>query len=311
MGGIVVFFVLARGNYLQLSKANRYVYILLIIVLAAVLFLARDVRGSARWIDLGFFRLQPVEFVKISVVLGLARFFSLRRGLINSFKNILTTLVFVGLPAVLVLLQPDLGSSLILSAIWFGMLLVSQIKIKYTLCVVAFLLLGVAAIWTVGLKDYQRQRVETFLNRHDDLSGSGYNVNQALIAVGNGKIFGEGLGRGVQGNLKFLPEQQTDFIFAATAEEVGLVGCLVLLLLYLVMLIRLIKIASLAKDSTGAYITAGVFFMFFSHMVINIGMNTGMLPVTGITLPFLSYGGSSLVANLAALGIVQNIASQS
>jgi rod shape determining protein RodA len=195
--------------------------------------------------------------------------------------------------------------------IWFGLLLVSQIQKRYLVGVVLVAVVLSLFGWKFVLHDYQKQRVEVFLNPSLDLRSTGYNVRQATIAVGSGGLFGRGLGHGLQSELKFLPERQTDFIFASASEEIGFVGCISLLVLYYLFAWRLILIMRQAKDDLGYYIVAGVLFMFFTQVTVNIGINIGLLPVTGIPLPFLSYGGSSLLVLMAALGIVQSVSRQS
>jgi rod shape determining protein RodA len=309
--GVAGFFAFSLYNYHKLAKQNRLVYVVLVLLLVSLLLFARSVRGSVRWFDLGFFNFQPAEFAKMVVVLGLSRWLYLKRGQINSWKSIAATLFYVLIPAGLIVLEPDLGSAIIVMSIWLGMLLVSSMKKKYVLAFILVALLAVGVAWKFVLKDYQKTRVEVFVNPNLDPRGRGYNVRQAVIAVGSGALSGRGLGRGLQSQLKFLPERQTDFIFASAAEEVGFIGCVALLVLYYILLWRLVKIMRYAKDDLGYYIAGGVVFLFFAQILINIGMNMGLLPVTGIPLPFLTYGGSSLVVVFIALGVVQNVARQS
>lgn len=309
--GIPIFLGFAWSNYQQLAKINRTVYVVLLIFLLYLLIFGDPIRGSARWIDFGVFNLQPAEFAKISVILGLSRWLYLRRGQINSLSNIILTFVYAAAPAVLILKQPDLGSASVIMVIWFGLLLVSQIQKRYLVGVVVIAIILSLFGWKFVLHDYQKQRVEVFLNPSLDLRSTGYNVRQATIAVGSGGLFGRGLGHGLQSELKFLPERQTDFIFASASEEIGFVGCISLLVLYYLFAWRLILIMRQAKDDLGYYIVAGVLFMFFTQVTVNIGINIGLLPVTGIPLPFLSYGGSSLLVLMAALGIVQSVSRQS
>ena len=216
-------------------------------------------------------------------------------------------MVYVGIPAGLILIEPDLGSSIVLLGTWFAMLLFSPMKKKQLIILIGVLILLLAASWSFVLHDYQRQRVYTFINPAADPQGSGYNAIQSIIAVGSGGLWGRGLGRGFQSQLKFLPERQTDFIFASTAEELGLLGSMVVLGLFFLIFYRLIRVIKTARDNFGMYLSLGIFFMFFIKVLINIGMNIGILPVTGIPLPLLSYGGSSLITSFLALGIVQSI----
>lgn len=309
--GFACYIFFSWYDYHRLAKSNRLFYVVLVGLLVYVLFFTREIRGSSRWIELGFFNFQPAEFAKIVIIVGLSRWLYLRRGEINSWKNILLTAVFTGIPAALILFEPDLGSTIILVGIWAGTITVSWINKKYILGIFLIGLVLAGVTWQFFLEDFQRQRIQVFLDPGLDPKGRGYNVRQAIIAVGSGELFGRGLGRGLQSQLKFLPERQTDFIFATAAEEIGFVGSVVMLSIYALLLTRLWRIHMRARDELGRYIASGVFFMFFFQVVINIGMNIGLLPVTGIPLPFLSYGGSSLIVVLIGLGIAQNVALQS
>lgn len=309
--GLVAFLFFSFFDYHTLAKANRLAYVLFFILLIYLLVFGSSIKGSRRWIELGFFNFQVAEFTKIAIILGLSRLMYLRRGEINNWKNILWSFLYAFIPAILVLREPDLGSALIIMAIWGGIILISPIRKKF-LTIIFVVLLSFAAIgWEFVLHDFQRSRVLVFLDPSLDPRGRGYNVRQAAIAVGSGQLFGRGLGKGMQSQHKFLPERQTDFIFAASSEEIGFVGSISLVGLFFFLFYRLIKIIKSARDDLGMYIASGVFFLFFTHAVINIGMNIGLLPVTGIPLPFISAGGSSLIVALIALGIAQNISMQS
>lgn len=311
MAGLVLFFLFASYNYHRLAKLNRWAYLVLILFLIYLIIFGDPIRGSARWIDFGFFQLQPAELAKVIVGLGLSRWLYLNRGQINSWKNFLIMFLYAAVPAGLIFLEPDLGSASIVMAVWFGIMLISPLKKTYIAAFVVVMLIVGGLTWQFAARDYQKERVEVFLNPDKDPKGKGYNVRQAIIAVGSGEVFGRGLGRGLQSQLKFLPERQTDFIFASASEEIGFVGAGVLLFLYYVLFRRLLKIMKYARDDLAMYITGGILFLFMAQVIINIGMNIGLLPVTGIPLPFLTYGGSSMVIICIALGIVQNIAKQS
>ncbi len=309
--GTVLFLLFAFYNYQRLSKLNRIAYLVLLAALAFLLVFGVQVRGSARWIELGFFRLQPAELAKVIVGVGLARWLYLNRGQINTWKNFIITFLYAAIPAGLIFLEPDLGSSVVVMGVWFGLMLLSPLRKRY---IIIFLIIALAfsgIAWKFVLKDYQHRRVEVFLDPDKDPKGKGYNVRQAIIAVGSGEMFGRGLGRGLQSQLKFLPERQTDFIFASASEEIGFLGVTVLLSLYYLLFRRLLRIMKYARDDLAMYLTGGILFMFLAQVLINIGMNIGLLPVTGIPLPFLTYGGSSLLVTCVALGIVQNVARQS
>ncbi len=314
-----IFFVLGLGgfwffsffDYHSLAKTNRVIYVIILASLLYLLLFGSVVRGGRRWIDFGFFRFQPAEFVKLAVILGLARLLYLKRGQINSVKNLIWSFLYAAIPAFMVLLEPDFGSALVIFGLWAGILLVSPIKKKILAVLFLIFILAAGVSWKFALKNFQKDRVKVFLNPALDPKGRGYNVRQAAIAIGSGQVFGRGFARGMQSNNQFLPERETDFIFAASGEQVGFLGSGFLVLLYGFLLLRVLKIFRQAKDDLGMYLVAGVFFLLFAHVAVNIGMNLGLLPVTGIPLPFLSAGGSSLLITLLSLGIVQNVAIQS
>lgn len=305
--GLVGMFTLAFFDYRNFKKATGWLYLLILAALIFVLLFGPAIRGSARWIDFGFFRFQPAEFAKLVMVIVMAKFLDRQKEKIRAFRYVFLSLVYVSIPVLLVLLEPDLGSAIVIFLTWFGMLMFSKINKGHLLLLfVGFLIVAVLA-WSFVLQDYQRQRVFTFLNPSADPLGEGYNTLQSIIAVGSGEFFGRGLGRGLQSQLKFLPERQTDFIFASTAEELGLLGALVIIALFLVLFIRLIKLMTRSRDDFGMYLALGVFFMFLVQVVINIGMNIGLLPITGIPLPLISLGGSSLITVFLSLGIIQSV----
>jgi len=309
--GIIGYFFFSFFDYHTLAKTNRVLYVILVILLIYLLVFGTLIRGGRRWIDFGFFRFQPAEFAKLVVILGLARLLHYGRGQINSWIRISWSFAYAVLPAGLIVLEPDLGSALIVLAIWAGILAISPIKKKYIIVLFSIFLVTSGITWKFFLQPFQKDRIMVFLNPALDPRGRGYNVRQATIAVGSGKLFGSGLGKGMQSQNKFLPERQTDFIFAASSEEIGFLGVVSLLGLYFFLLARILKILQKSRDDLGMYIAGGTFFLLFTHVLINVGMNIGLLPVTGIPLPFMSAGGSSLIVTLAALGIVQNVAMQS
>jgi rod shape determining protein RodA len=306
-----LFFFFAFFDYHNLAKQQRYFYIIIILFLVYLVVFGKTIRGGNRWITFGFFNFQPAEFAKLVCILGISRILYLQRGSVNSLWNIVKILCFIAIPAGLVLLEPDLGSALVIGGIGILSLFISPISKKYifTLCLIGILLAGLS--WKFFLQDFQKSRIKIFLNPSMDLKGEGYNVRQAVVAVGSGKIFGKGLALGSQSQNKFLPERQTDFIFAASAEQIGFVGSWTLTFLYFFIAYRLLQIMKRAKDDLGYYIAGGVFFLFTIHALVNIGMNIGLLPVTGIPLPFLSAGGSFFLALMIGFGISQNISLQS
>lgn len=309
--GFLLYLFFCYFDYHSLAKANRVTYVIFFGLLVYLIFFGQNIRGGKRWLHLGLFSLQVAELVKVVVILGLAQLLYLKRGEINSWKILLWSLAYTALPAGLVILEPDLGSALVILALWVGIIMVSPIKKKYLLAIFLSLTLVSGITWKFFLKDFQRDRILVFINPELDPKGRGYNVRQATIAVGSGQVWGRGLAKGLQTQNRFLPERQTDFIFAATGEEFGFLGTGAVLFLYFLVFVRLLKIVKHAKDDLGMYITAGVFFLLFFHVIVNVGMNIGLLPVTGIPLPFFSAGGSSLIAVLVALGIAQNVNLQS
>ena len=308
---LVTFILVANYNYQLLSKHNRIIYVLLIIGLIYLIVFGDPIRGSARWIDFGFFQLQLAELAKIIIAIGLARWLSVNRGQINSWWNFLLTFFYAAIPAGLIFFEPDLGSSAIVMIIWFGIMLLSPLKKTFVLIFIGVAIILAGFSWQFLAKDYQKERVEVFLSPDKDPRGKGYNVRQAIIAVGSGQLFGRGLGQGVQSGLKFLPEKHTDFVFASSSEEIGLFGSGAILIMFYILFNRLLKIIKRARDDLSAYMVVGILFFFAGQVVINVGMNIGLLPVTGIPLPLISYGGSSMLVTAIALGIAQNIAKQS
>ncbi len=277
------------------------------LLLGAVLVLGFTVRGTRGWFAFGGFTFQPVELAKLGLIMALAWYFSSYTRQVGQLKHILLSGILALIPIGAVLLQPDLGSAAILFVIWFGMLLMSGIPRRYTIAMALGLCIIAVSAWLFVLKDYQRQRIITFLSPTHDVQGKSYNVRQAQIAIGSGEWFGRGLGYGSQSHLRFLPESQTDFIFSVLAEELGFLGLSLFFLFWYLLLSRMIRIMKLARDDFALYCVLGVTLMFFSHMIINIGGNLGVVPLTGIVLPFVSYGGSALLIDLLALGLVQSI----
>ncbi len=306
-----LFLFLAFIDYHSISKQNRVAYVIILILLIYLLILGAEVRGGKRWLDLGLGNLQPAEFAKLAVILGLSRLLYIKRGQINDWKILLWSAGFAGLPAFLVLTQPDLGSALVIGGIWAGLIFLSPINKKIILALCGVALVAIAGVWQFGLKDFQKDRIKVFLDPSLDPRGRGYNVKQAGIAIGSGGVWGRGLGQGLQSQNRFLPERQTDFIFAAGSEQLGFFGSCGLLFLLFFCQFRLLKIARRARDDLGMYICVGIFFLLGIHTLVNVAMNMGLLPVTGIPLPFLSAGGSGLMVILIALGIAQNVAIQS
>lgn len=308
--GFVLMILISFFDY-RFLKLNSYAAIIFyvgsLIMLLALFFIGSNIRGSSAWIKIGSFSIEPVEFVKISLIILFAKYFSQRHIEMYRFFHIAVSGAYLAFPAGLVLLQPDLGSAVVMSGIWFFVLLISGISKKHLLAILAVVALLFLFAWTALFEEYQKDRVMTFLNPYTDPQGAGYNVIQSMIAIGDGGFFGRGLGYGSQVQFGFLPESHNDFMFASIAEEFGLFGVLIVLALLSVIIWRIIKIAGAAENNFAKLFCIGFASWIFAQVVINAGMNLGLMPVTGITFPFLSYGGSSLVALFLALGIVQSI----
>ena len=272
-------------------------------VLILVLVLGRITHGVQSWFFFGGVAFQPADFMKLVLILVLAKYFSRRHIEIAHIRHILVSGLYAFIPFALILIQPDFGSAIIIFAIWLGLIMVSGVSKKHLLGVI---LLGAAAFllaWSFLFADYQKARIVTFIHPLADIQGAGYNAFQSTIAVGSGGLWGKGLGYGTQSRLEFLPEYQTDFIFAAFAEEWGFAGVIILFGLYSVIIWRLIKSAMYAATNFESLFTLGVAIMLGAHFVIHVGMNVGLLPVTGLPLPFMSYGGGPFVGGCFCVGV--------
>ncbi len=245
--------------------------------------------------------------MKLAIILVLAKYFSLRHIEVSRIRHLIISGLYVFFPLVLLLLQPELGYILIISLVWLVIIMVAGIRLKHLIVLALITLLVFSISWFYLLKDYQRERVVSFLNPGLDPLGRGYHIIQSIIAIGSGEIFGRGLGHGTQSQLNFLPEQHTDFILATIAEEWGFLGSAFILILFGVLFFRLIKISLSSSNNFARLFTLGVATMISVQAIINIAMNMGLLPIIGIPLPFLSYGGSNLIMNFIALGIIQSI----
>jgi len=304
--GIALMAFLSFYDYRAIDFYSTLLYFGILAVLLAVIFWGVRVRGTVGWIGLGEFNIQPVEIAKLVMIVFLASFLAKKKTKLSILTRTITSIVLVFLPVFLVLQQPDFGSAAIIVAIWVGMLAASGLNRKNLLVMALIGSVFVSSGWFF-LKDYQKNRIKNFVTPYDDPRGSGYNAIQSIVAVGSGGIWGKGLGHGSQSQLNFLPEKRTDFIFAVIAEELGLVGSIIVLILFGVLLYRMKEVARLARDNFGYLITIGIMIMFSVQILVNVGMNIGMSPVAGVTLPLLSYGGSSMVSVLSAIGIIQSI----
>lgn len=305
--GFVLLFVLAFSDYHWLRSSSIYFYGISILSLLAVLVLGKTINGTKGWFYLFGLGIQPIEFVKFALILFLARYFSSASIQANPLRHFAITGGGTFILFGLVMLQPDFGSAMLLFALWLIIIILAGPEKKYLvyMFVVIFLLAGSA--WTFYLHDYQKQRILTFLNPSFNPLNQGYNVAQAIIAVGSGGITGRGIGFGSQSQLKFLPESQTDFIFAVVSEELGFFGVILVIIFFFIFFYRCLVSLRRAKNDFSIFFILGVMSLIFIEMFINIAMNIGLLPVVGIALPFISYGGSSIIINLMLVGVLQSM----
>ena len=310
--GLVLMIVFATIDYRIYANFYYLIYGLNVFFLILVLVTGSigGLGGSRRWIDLRLFDFQPSELAKILVILTLAQFLTKReaqtgRGV--EWRTLLGSLVHVGVLMPLIFLEPDLGTTLVFGAIWLGMIVFAGVKWWRLAFLGALGVLALPIIWLYVFQDYMRERFLIFLNPYIDPWGAGYNYIQSRVSVGAGGLWGQGFASGSQSQLHFLRIQHTDYIFSVLAEEMGFVGAVVLCVLFLILLWRLLRVAQFARDRYGRLIVIGVASMLVFQFVVNMGMNVGYLPITGITLPFISYGGNSILTIFIGLGIVQNV----
>src|SRR3989344_6643700 len=298
-----LFIFVSNFDYRVIKNFTSTLYLCILLLLVGVLVLGVETRGAIRWIPLGLFNIQPSELAKPVLILTLADFWSRNSA---TFKNILKSLM-ITLPLLfLVFQQPDLGSTLTILAIWLGMLFAAGVQLRKISVLIIVSLLLVPLIW-FSLQEYQKERIFGFIAPQTDPLGKGYNLIQSTIAVGSGEFFGRGLGRGTQSRLQFLPEFRTDFIFASIAEEMGFIGSMIIIILYLFLIIVITAVSTNVIDYFGHLLVFGVCAMLLFQTFVNIGMNVGLLPITGITLPLISYGGSSLLSTFICLGLVSSV----
>ena len=311
--GIAVMIGMCSFDYNVLGRYHKAVYWATVVSLAVVLVVGKSISGGQRWVMLGPASLQPAELGKIGIVISLAKHLEQKEALTEP-RDLISVFLHVGIPMLLILRQPDFGTAMVFVGVLMGMLFMAGAVRKHLVWIsisgvavfslVAWLsVLGLVPI----LAPHQINRILVFLDPYADRTGAGWNVIQSMIAIGSGGFFGKGLLKGTQAQLQFLPAHHTDFIFSVVGEELGFLGSFGLLAVYLTLLWRGLKIMVSAKDDFGANLAAGVVSMLLSHLVINVGMTLGMMPVTGIPLPFISYGGSSLLANMAGIGLLLNV----
>lgn len=294
-------------RFLRSGNAIFYLFLGMIGLLALVLVIGEVTLGAQSRFDFGFFSLQPADPAKLVLILVLAKYFAKRHEQIGDFKHIFISGIYALLIIVLVLIQPDFGSAAILFLLWLGLVLVSGIKLRHLTVVFVIGSLVFAMLWQFVFFDYQKERIMTFLDPLADIQGAGYNAYQSTVAIGSGGLLGKGIGYGTQSKLLFLPEYETDFIFAAFAEEWGLIGVILLFLFFAAVIWRLLYHANQGATNFERLFASGVAILFVSHFFIHVGINIGLLPVTGTTIPFLSYGGSHLITELVAIGMVMGM----
>lgn len=303
--GLSSFIIVSKFEYRFLKQTQVVVmlYVFLLATLALLFIIGHVSKGAESWFRVAGIAFQPIDFMKLVLIIVLAKYFSRRHVEIANIRHIIISSIYAFIPFVLVVLQPDFGSAMVLFSIWFGLVLVSGISKKHLFLVMAIGVITFSIAWKLVFKQYQKARIMNFVYPLQDIRGTGYNAYQSTIAVGSGGLYGKGVGFGTQSRLNFLPEYRTDFIFAAFAEEWGFIGSLLLLLFFGIIMYKLAVFALVADSTFEALFTYGVMIWILTHIAINIGMNIGIMPVTGIPLPFMSYGGSHLLAECIALGM--------
>ncbi len=303
---IAAFFVAMIPDYrfLRVGNSTFYIFLASIFLLLLIPIFGSETLGATQRLHFAFFAFQPSDLARLVLVIVLAKYFAKRHEQIGSLRHIFASGIYAAIYFVLLYLQPDLGTAIIVFFIWLCMVLVAGIRVKHFLSFGAICLVAAVLAWNFGLADYQKTRIYTFLDPLSDIQGDGYNAYQSIVAVGSGQLLGKGVGYGTQSKLLYLPYPETDFIFAAFAEEWGLVGSFTLFGIFLVLIWRLLRHAVLAASNFETLFIAGVAILLITQFIIHVGINIGVLPVTGTTIPFLSYGGSHLVMEFFALGMV-------
>ncbi len=306
---LIIFFILSAFDYRFLNKTKVVVTFFLasIFLLALVFILGHSAKGATKWFTFGGVSFQPSDPVKLGLIILLSKYFSRRHVEIRNFRHILVSGFYSFIIFALIFIEPDFGSAIVIFFIWLGMILVSGVSKKHLFLVFLAGAVVFSGLWVYVLKDYQKNRIGNFIHPLADTKGSGYNANQALIALGSGQVLGKGIGYGTQSKLKFLPEYKTDFIFAAYAEEWGFVGVFILFLFFGIFIWRVIVNAYHGATNFEILFGLGLAILFMSHFLVNAGMCLGLLPVTGITFPFMSYGGTSLLTLFSGLGILMGM----
>ncbi len=305
--GAMILFSFFNYRYLKNYSFPVLLFYFISIFLLILTFVSRSVRGVNAWIVFGQFTFEPAELAKLMLIVLMAKYFSQRHVHINQFRHVFVSGIYYGIPVLIILAQPDLGSAIIFSLIWISILASIGINKKHLFLLIILAVLVSYGSWMFVLKPYQKDRLLTFVNPANDPRGSGYNLIQSKIAIGSGYWFGSGLGKGSQATLGFLPEPHNDFVFAATAEQFGFVGIMAIMATISFMVYRILAIGRATASNFGKIFSIGMAVFLFSHALIGASVNIGLLPVTGIPFPFLSYGGSYLISIMTGLGILQSI----
>lgn len=308
--GWTVFLVTTLLDYSIVNRIAIAIYVLNLGAIVYTTFFGKVALGAQRWIDLGFFRYQPSETMKLALIMMMAKILANRNSLGSGmgFKGMFTPLLVLGIPFVFVVEQPDLGTAMMLAAIGGSMLLFAKVKKWILITIVTAGIVALPVAWKFVLHDYQKNRILTFMSPSNDPRGTGYNSIQSKIAVGSGRFFGKGFMKGTQSQLEFLPERHTDFIYSVLSEEHGFVGSVAVMGLFCFLFLTGLRVATNARDKFGALLTVGVLCYVFWHMFVNMGMVIGLLPIVGVPLPLLSYGGSSMLTTMAGLGLISSVA---
>ena len=306
--GVLLFFIITAINYQWIARISFLIYGINLLALILVLYFGSSSHGAQRWFDLGFISFQPSETMKIALVCVLSHLFSKKSTQqVYGFKQIAPAFLLTIIPMIFIAVQPDLGTALLIGI--QTCILIAFFKINRSLLIsfCALILIVIPAMWIFTLKDYQKSRILTFISSQKDPKGAGYNIIQSKIAIGSGQLFGKGLKKGTQAHLEFLPERKTDFIFSVLSEEHGFLGSIIVLGIFLLILLSILKIAKQSRNKLGFYLCIGCTSLLFCPVFINIGMTIGLLPVVGIPLPLLSYGGSNTMMIFIALGLVSSV----
>lgn len=305
--GLAVAVLLARIDYRVWGQAAPLLYVLALLLLVAVLAIGESAYGSRRWFSIAGIQVQASEVAKLLIIAALARFLADRQAQIRTLRVFLLSMVMAAAPAALVMAEPDMGTAIIIGTVWAGMALVAGVPFRHLLVSLGILLSAIPFAALIVMGDYQRERIGLWINPNSDPLGGGYNILQGEISIGSGGLFGKGLFDGSQTQLDFLHTPTTDYIFAVLGEELGLLGALILFALFTALLFRAIRGAAMARDQFGRVLVSGVVLWILFQVFINVAVNVRLVPVTGVPLPFISQGGSSLVMLFAALGIIESI----